>query len=338
MKNECLKKWKMKRILILRTRNEASLKAYLRIAFLVILLLSSCNTPEEPVIKPIEAAAWSKFSGKIISASSEYIFVMDSKTENIDTILTKPSYISYQIYGAFGMMASYNKDRIMYSVYGGVAPQWSRLFSMQTDGSDNRPLVSNSAPMLSASDENREGAIAYFTGSNYYEANTLWIDDKIMFDFTSSPYGSPYRYMLNWHPQENLLLMSLVDYKENYWTSSLYGMQLPNMDIKPILLAPAGSLYLSASYSIDGKKIVFLNIPKSYSNTYEGISICTVNSDGTGFKKVIDASFRSYPVWSPDGEKIAYTSYEGIHVANADGSEVSLVWRGYADRLIWLQE
>jgi len=232
------------------------------------------------------------------------------------------------------MEVSYDKSRIIYSVYGGFNPQWGKVFSMRTDGSNNVALLPNPAIMLSAAVENSVGSVAYFTGDYYQEASNLWIDDKKIYDFKLGPYGNPSRFKLDWHPKENLLLMSLGDYKEGVWTCSLYGIQLPNIDVKPILLAPAGSCYVSASYSPDGKKIVFL----SFSNLTSKGAICSVNSDGAEFMKIADAVFDSYPVWSPDGKKIAYTSNNGIYVANADGSEASLVCKGYAARLIWLQE
>ncbi|MBX9734874.1 MAG: hypothetical protein K2U26_04115, partial [Cyclobacteriaceae bacterium] len=278
-------KIEMKSFFVCWCQDKAWVTYTFKSVLLFILALFSCKETDKPEVKPIEMAAWSKFSGKILSASSEYVFSINSNTKKIDTILKKPSYITYQIYGAFGMMPSYDKRRVLYSVYGGgLSPKWGSIFSMNTDGSDNKPLLSNSAIMLSAAKENPTGSIAFFSGDLAQAASKLWIDDKSIIDFTSFPLGSPNRHTLDWHPQENSLLMSLASYQGGWFTSSLYKIQLPGIEVNPVLIAPSGSHFLYASYSADGKKIVFLSMPKSYS--YEDISICTINADGTGLLKI----------------------------------------------------
>jgi len=54
-------------------------------------------------------------------------------------------------------------------------------------------------------------------------------------------------------------------------------------------------------------------------------NICVINPDGTGFKQLTDDNASYQPLWSPDGQKIAFysgtTPSVSIHVMNPDGSD-----------------
>jgi Tol biopolymer transport system component len=81
-------------------------------------------------------------------------------------------------------------------------------------------------------------------------------------------------------------------------------------------------------WSPDGNKIAFASRTLTYTGASssaepasapaEGLTgIYLINVDGTGLCKLTSGVD---PVWSPDGEKIAFYDYEAIYVINADGS------------------
>jgi Tol biopolymer transport system component len=67
------------------------------------------------------------------------------------------------------------------------------------------------------------------------------------------------------------------------------------------------------AWSGDGARLAFVG-----SNNGSGPDIFTVNLDGTGRQDVAPGSVS--PAWSPDGSRIAYRGFDGIYIANADGS------------------
>ena len=65
-----------------------------------------------------------------------------------------------------------------------------------------------------------------------------------------------------------------------------------------------------------------------------------MNADGTGQRRL--ARDAHGPVWSPDGQKIAYTSWKGppsgkpdLYVMNADGSGQRSLLHAYVSSLAW---
>ncbi len=74
----------------------------------------------------------------------------------------------------------------------------------------------------------------------------------------------------------------------------------------------------SASWSSDGSKIVF----SSSRDTNSTPELYTINVDGTGLRRLTnDNFFDQYPVWSPDGSRIAFVKNSQVFVMNADGSD-----------------
>jgi hypothetical protein len=71
-------------------------------------------------------------------------------------------------------------------------------------------------------------------------------------------------------------------------------------------------------WSSNGLSLVF-----ECSSANSGYAICSINKDGTGFRKLVDLAPTNVqaPTYSPDGTKIVYeVSPQAISIANADGS------------------
>jgi Ca2+-binding RTX toxin-like protein len=77
--------------------------------------------------------------------------------------------------------------------------------------------------------------------------------------------------------------------------------------------------------SSDGKRIVFVS-PRTFENGKLSYDIYSANIDGSDVQRLTNTADEAYPVFSPDDETIAFTSYRDggnaeIYTMNADGSE-----------------
>jgi TolB protein len=60
------------------------------------------------------------------------------------------------------------------------------------------------------------------------------------------------------------------------------------------------------------------------------LEIYVMNADGTNLKKLTNNSIGAqYPVWSPDGQRIAFAAIKdgGIYTMNADGTNLKNLFR-----------
>ncbi|MBN2098645.1 MAG: PD40 domain-containing protein [Dehalococcoidia bacterium] len=112
-------------------------------------------------------------------------------------------------------------------------------------------------------------------------------------------------------------------------------MDIDGGNIRHVLADQPGDLAATLhrpSYSPDGTKIVFMKCVRFPDLNYPGSTmsywqVFVVGIDGTNLTKLsADRVDDRQPVWSPDGSKIAFTSYRdehwGIYVMDADGSNV----------------
>ncbi|GMT49915.1 MAG: hypothetical protein IEMM0008_1454 [bacterium] len=84
--------------------------------------------------------------------------------------------------------------------------------------------------------------------------------------------------------------------------------------------SPAKSGIWYPHFSLDGSKIVFYEV---LNGPVEGVF--TINSDGSGVSsQLIPATVASYPVWSPDGSKIAYISGGNLLSMTASGTALNV--------------
>ncbi|MDE3090484.1 MAG: PD40 domain-containing protein [Chloroflexota bacterium] len=80
----------------------------------------------------------------------------------------------------------------------------------------------------------------------------------------------------------------------------------------------------SPAWTLDGKQLAY------YSQQADGsYQIMTMNADGTGVRKLTNAGNNFSPVWSPDGNHIAFSSTRGgrldIYVMDKNGGNVQLL-------------
>lgn len=88
-----------------------------------------------------------------------------------------------------------------------------------------------------------------------------------------------------------------------------------------------------ASWSPDGKSIAFGNSNEYSSWGEQGIFVVDYVSGG---QKMITNTPGTNPIWSPNGEFIAFLSDDGISVVSIDGSNEQLVLNQSSDSLIWM--
>jgi len=107
----------------------------------------------------------------------------------------------------------------------------------------------------------------------------------------------------------------------------IYTMRSDGSDIRRVTQTGAHSEG-GPAWSPDGKRIAFVSEapPPEPAPQYVTFAIYVVNADGTGLDRVtpIPSGALSKPSWSPDGQKIAYsTGVDGeatVHVINVDGT------------------
>lgn len=110
----------------------------------------------------------------------------------------------------------------------------------------------------------------------------------------------------------------------------LYTMNVSGTDIYSLTNTPEYENF--PQYSPDGKKIAFISRWETSSK------ICIMNSDGTGREIIVtppncivDTMARhqdrilGYPVWSPDGEQIAFTAVNQIFTASVNHHNVWII-------------
>jgi Tol biopolymer transport system component len=93
------------------------------------------------------------------------------------------------------------------------------------------------------------------------------------------------------------------------------------------------------AWAPSGKELAYAGSP----GPVEVEGIWTINADGSDrrliYKKTIPplhgAILATVPIWSPDGSQLAFSSNDGMYLANADGTHLHRIGQGYFGAFAW---
>ncbi len=226
------------------------------------------------------------------------------------------------------------------SVTGFVYEAWeggSQIYYMKKSNSDRVKLrqSGNSQPAWSSDRDtiafvaDKDGVNQIFTmdinGNNvtqrtFFEVNNLNLKVDAL-----NPIWSPDSRKIAFY--QNNSWPELTRFMTIYLASSIYVMNSDGTDLINLTEWRPDCLNLSPVWSPDGKKLTFISLKmgkdlgdKAIAYIFEYPDIFVINADGTGLSNLTNTLDESYisPIWSPDGQYIAFLSNKEGHRANSD--------------------
>lgn len=130
-----------------------------------------------------------------------------------------------------------------------------------------------------------------------------------------------------WSPNGMWILFSATDPKKSHgkWHVRLWRIHTEDLQLEKILLPTMIASIKEASWSPDGKKIVFSATPSTPPG--KNFEIFTANVDGSGLQRLTSNDWNERePIFSPDGNQVCFVSYRHRTVGAAGyGSELYLI-------------
>jgi Tol biopolymer transport system component len=202
------------------------------------------------------------------------------------------------------------------------------LCIMNPDGSDQTCLtnIGNDGMVVFPSPDGNKIAFVSSragekTSDDLYVIN---LDGSGLFQLTNTGnIGLDYYSLQSWSPDSSKIVFR--SYSEGDVSSDIYTINIDGTGLTRLTYDA-----MSASFSPDGKKILFLSWRDGAQDAY------VMNTDGSGITR-LTYSGAWLPSWSPDGTKIAYWGSTDnldsmhIYVMNADGSNAVPVVEVFTD-------
>lgn len=289
------------------------MKKYIAVAFVI---LSSCKKDVALDMTPIAAKGEILFISRRIPNSADWqMFLMNADGTNQRAVSNSIVHCSPPTLSNNGAKIAFTSYDNNYYYY---------LYIIDIDG-QNQKLLSKAkqfcgSPVWSP-DDNR---IAFVKNDNNvggtYDIYSIQTDGSNEMRLTNQND--------NFSPQFSSDNTSIIFSSSNNNTTGIYKMDIDGGNKQ--LLTPKNKSFGDPRISPNGNKILIT------SNDRNGSQIFVMNSDGSNLKQItftvsskyLDTGFprdgNGNPVWSPNGDKLAYVSYENgspdIFIINSNGT------------------